>query len=738
VSSRSSVAVSMRALLAVAVTLVIALLLSGRAAAANSDFLVTYAARSCPSYTDVTANLARNDIQESLRDLGADTLYTSGQPISPALEAQGQPNCTPLVGWHFTLGTGYQTRADNGTWGSLSKVSGPFDTSIVTRRSVPLLDAEGQPTGRRLPGAVTVPLTDDQAQLASQYSALWAQGGVPGDPVLDQLYPQQYGFAALRCAIDNLNGDNVEFLQYPQGARHIFCYAYYVTPPPTSGTIIVRKEVTDASATAPQTFTYQGNISYTTDHTFTLSAAPGQPAQTSFVRGETGAGDAPWSFAEQPLDGWRLTGLKCTSADGTSTTTTDLTTGQASVRLGAGDTVTCTYANELVPPNGALILAKQTLGATGSFPMTVTGPKRAHQTLTTTRVGVPVTGAPLHLPPGTYHVRERLPAPNAAGHWQAVSARCTTGRRTVSTSAPRTAVTVTAGQGAFCLFRNRFIPNGSITLHKVTLGGVGTARFTLWNLSGDPRVYAQSATTTHPGHPVRATGDDTSALPLGRYAITEAAAVTPKRKQWIVDHILCDGHPVAAARGQLEVKLTRRRPHLDCTAVDRLVSAPPIPTPPTPPPPKPVPPNPAPPPPSPSPHHLKPADGPIADLSVTKTVAPKVVAPGDIEHYTITIVNHGPDPATNVVGAELSTGRQRLSIHPSQGVCTGTRPASCRLGTIRPGHRVVITVTSTAVTDGFHTNRVGVSTSTDDPDLSNNTASATVLVRSPKIPPGRG
>jgi hypothetical protein len=71
-------------------------------------------------------------------------------------------------------------------------------------------------------------------------------------------------------------------------------------------------------------------------------------------------------------------------------------------------------------------------------------------------------------------------------------------------------------------------------------------------------------------------------------------------------------------------------------------------------------------------------------------------------------------------------------------VCTGTRPASCRLGTIRPGHKVVITVTSTARSTGFHTNRVGVSSSSDDPDLDNNTASATVLVRSPKIPPGRG
>ena len=37
---------------------------------------VTIAARECPEYTDITANRARNDIQESLEDLGADTPYT--------------------------------------------------------------------------------------------------------------------------------------------------------------------------------------------------------------------------------------------------------------------------------------------------------------------------------------------------------------------------------------------------------------------------------------------------------------------------------------------------------------------------------------------------------------------------------------------------------------------------------------------------------------------------------------
>ncbi len=49
--------------------------------------LVTLVARVCPSYGDVTANLARNDIQESLADLGGDTKYEAGPADRPERRA---------------------------------------------------------------------------------------------------------------------------------------------------------------------------------------------------------------------------------------------------------------------------------------------------------------------------------------------------------------------------------------------------------------------------------------------------------------------------------------------------------------------------------------------------------------------------------------------------------------------------------------------------------------------------
>ena len=65
------------------------------ASGSNQKVLLTVAARSCPTYQDITANLARNNIQESLQDLGVDTLYQSGEPISYSVENEGQPNCSP-------------------------------------------------------------------------------------------------------------------------------------------------------------------------------------------------------------------------------------------------------------------------------------------------------------------------------------------------------------------------------------------------------------------------------------------------------------------------------------------------------------------------------------------------------------------------------------------------------------------------------------------------------------------
>ena len=184
--------------------------------------------------------------------------------------------------------------------------------------------------------------------------------------MLDKTYPGQYGFAALRCAIDNLNGDNVEWIGYPSGASHVFCYAYYVKPPPTSGTIVITKAVS-SPAGATHTFSFGGNVSFNADGTFDLAVQNGSPASMTFYRAETGQNDQPWSVQELVPPGWFLSSLACTSHTGKSTTTTSVETATATITLAPGDTVTCTYTDSETPPPSALTLTKTTIGGVGKL-----------------------------------------------------------------------------------------------------------------------------------------------------------------------------------------------------------------------------------------------------------------------------------------------------------------------------------------------------------------------------------
>ena len=252
----------------------------------DTGVTLTLAARVCDEYTDVRANRARNNIQESLRDLGPDTNYADGEAITPANEdAPPQDDCDPLVGWRFTVGDGYIT----GDPANPSVVTNPETQSIVTQASVPELSPGGTPVGTNVvEGAVTIELTAAQLQRAlvgnQSPGGLWVQGGLVDDPLLIDEFGPIYGFAALRCAIDNLNGDNVEWVGYPEGASHVFCYAYYISPPPGAGTITVVKQIT-GGGTDTVTFPFGGTVSYNPGGAFNLTVTNGQPASASVVRG---------------------------------------------------------------------------------------------------------------------------------------------------------------------------------------------------------------------------------------------------------------------------------------------------------------------------------------------------------------------------------------------------------------------------------------------------------------------
>ena len=300
-------------------------------------YTVTLAARTCPTYTDIIANRSRNNIQESLENLGPNTNYTSGEVVNPAKEAAPpQDNCSPLTGWNFQWGTGYTGKSP--ATADLSTVKGP-NAIATTVASVPELDAAGNDTGRVLDGAVTYTLTEDQVTRASK-GQLWIQGGTKALPLGDGTI----SFGALRCATDNFNGDNVEYLRFPKDARHAFCFAYYVAQPPEPVSITVRKQLTERSP-GGTTFEFTGDTSFIPGGTFTLRPAKaGGSADITFVR----AADVAWTVGEKVPDGWKLESLECSApASGRQV----LVEGSTFVaNLAEGDQIVCTYTNDLGPP----------------------------------------------------------------------------------------------------------------------------------------------------------------------------------------------------------------------------------------------------------------------------------------------------------------------------------------------------------------------------------------------------
>src|SRR3954466_7348997 len=110
----------------------------------GTDRFITVAARVCDSYTDISANKSRNNIQESLRDLGPNTQYQAGQLVNPTQEQEMQPNCRPLTGFGFSFGPGISPNRVTGHWGSLSVTKTPeFRTDVATLATIPDRDGQG-------------------------------------------------------------------------------------------------------------------------------------------------------------------------------------------------------------------------------------------------------------------------------------------------------------------------------------------------------------------------------------------------------------------------------------------------------------------------------------------------------------------------------------------------------------------------------------------------------------------
>jgi uncharacterized repeat protein (TIGR01451 family) len=129
---------------------------------------------------------------------------------------------------------------------------------------------------------------------------------------------------------------------------------------------------------------------------------------------------------------------------------------------------------------------------------------------------------------------------------------------------------------------------------------------------------------------------------------------------------------------------------------------------------------------------LGPPDGrPSADLELTASSAPNPAKQGSQFDYTISVVNRGPAPTTDVtVLDQLPNGVRLVQTAASQGVCSlAQQYVRCALGTLDGGRNATVTITVNAVRAGTIYNTASVTGREYDPYEGNNSATVTTNVQ---------
>jgi hypothetical protein len=535
------------------------------AASAATRYQVTLAARDCPSYADVMANRGFDDSADSPARPGRPSAYQPGQAVDPTVESANSPGCRPITGWRFSFGSSHRRS------GGLSVVGGATRTTPPTAPETPRLDPTGRSTGGAIPGAVTVTLTEAELDLVSRRQ-LWVQGGTPADPLPSgEPAGKGFGFGALRCGIDGRLGANVQWIGFPDGVRHVFCFAYYVRDTARAGTLVVRVRPTRPLG-YPQRFAFTSNASYAAEGRFAVATAA-DPVDATFVRLPA---SEPYTVQARLPDGWRLAELTCAASrpGGTATSTAgaDPGTASASVALAAGDTVTCTFSIEPPPAPPGLSVRVFSDGGGATFAIGVEG---AGSTLPLTAgpagdgSAAPATGSDLTaLPAGRYTVAVTPPAADSA-LWTLSGAACA--GADVGVDGLTAAVTVAAGVPLECVLRMTR-RTGSLRLRLSTTGGVATGGFAVAPSDEPGTTWSVTADTAAPASPTDAAGDLPARLAFRGYDVTALAPRTTADGGWQLTALSCTGGATATGF-EIAVQLTAASPEAVCTAAYRFVPA---------------------------------------------------------------------------------------------------------------------------------------------------------------------
>jgi uncharacterized repeat protein (TIGR01451 family) len=119
-------------------------------------------------------------------------------------------------------------------------------------------------------------------------------------------------------------------------------------------------------------------------------------------------------------------------------------------------------------------------------------------------------------------------------------------------------------------------------------------------------------------------------------------------------------------------------------------------------------------------------DDTVADLAMSLVASQEPVPQGTSFTYTITVSNHGPASATNVVVTDvLPAGVTLNSATATQGSCSGTTTVTCNLGTLPDGLSANVVLLVTKTVGGNVLNTASVAATETDPFMPNNSNSET-------------
>lgn len=124
-----------------------------------------------------------------------------------------------------------------------------------------------------------------------------------------------------------------------------------------------------------------------------------------------------------------------------------------------------------------------------------------------------------------------------------------------------------------------------------------------------------------------------------------------------------------------------------------------------------------------------------ADLSVTNSGAPNPVFVGNPLMYVVSVTNHGPADASNVVATDtLPSGVVFVSVASSQGTTSQVGGiVTANLGSLAAGASATVTIAITPESQGTLHNTATVNSAIPDPNGANNTVTESTTVN-PQVP----